>query len=260
MSSANSQVGVVREELEEGQLWVLILDSPPANILDGAKIEVLTRSFRDAREVAQLKAIILAGAGDHFSFGASVEEHLPGAFDTMIPAFHDLFRALLAAEVPCLAAVNGRCLGGALELVTPCQRIWASPEASLGQPEITLGVFAPVASLLLADRVGRARAEELCVSGRVIDAAEAARIGLVDEVVAEPVAAAKEYAQTQLLSKSASSLRLAVRAARLERKALLADALAEVERLYLDTLMGTADAVEGLTSFVDKRRPVWRNR
>ena len=215
--------GISTEELDDGQLWVLRLDTPPANILDARKIETLTEVFDRASTEKSLKAILLQAAGPHFSFGASVEEHLPGAYEVMIPAFHELFRLLLAAEVPCLAAVNGRCLGGALELVTPCLRIWAAGDATFGQPEINLGVFAPVASLLLADRVGRARAEEFCVSGRIVDAAEAHRIGLVDELADEPAAAALDYARAQLLPKSASSLRLAIRAARLERRAALAD-------------------------------------
>ena len=249
MTGFPSPPGVSRQESNDGQLWVLTLDSPPANILDRDKIETLTTIFREAGEARSLKAILLDAAGAHFSFGASVDEHRPGAYETMIPAFHELFRAMLSAEVACLAAINGRCLGGALELVTPCLRIWASPDAQLGQPETTLGVFAPVASLLLADRVGRARAEELCVGGRIVDAVEARRIGLVDEVCEDPRTAASDYARRHLLPKSASSLRLAVRAARIERRAALTEALVDVERLYLDTLMNTDDAVEGLTAF-----------
>jgi cyclohexa-1,5-dienecarbonyl-CoA hydratase len=260
VNDATAASGISREELDDGQLWVLTLDTPPANILDARKIQVLIDTFHLARETRSLKAILFQATGSHFSFGASVEEHLPGACESMIPAFHELFRGMLAAEVVCLAAVNGRCLGGALELVTPCMRIWASGGASFGQPEINLGVFAPVASLLLGDRVGRARAEELCVSGRIVDAADAHRIGLVDELTDDPSAAALAYARTQLLPKSASSLRLAIRAARLERRAALAEALDAVERLYLETLMSTADAVEGLNAFVGKRQPVWRNQ
>lgn len=260
MNTERPQTGISLEKVEGGQIWVTTLDSPPANILDSHKIEALTGIFREARETKDLKGILLAASGEHFSFGAAVEEHLPGAFESMIPAFHDLFRALFEAEVACLASVTGRCLGGALELITPCQRIWVSPDASFGQPEINLGVFAPVASLLLADRVGRVRAEELCVSGRIVDAAEAHRIGLVDEVVDGPTAAAREYAQKHLLTKSARSLRLALRATRLDRRGSLLEALAAVERLYLEELMGTSDAVEGLTAFVDKRQPEWRNQ
>lgn len=260
MSDTMVGSGISREELDDGQLWVLTLDTPPANILDARKIEALTDVFHQAGETKSVKAILFQAAGSHFSFGASVEEHLPGACESMIPAFHELFRALLAAEVACLAAVQGRCLGGALELVTPCLRIWAAGGATFGQPEINLGVFAPVASLMLADRVGRARAEELCVSGRIVDATEAHRIGLVDELTDDPAAAALDYARAQLLPKSASSLRLATRAVRLERRPALAEALDGVERLYLETLMATADAAEGLSAFLDKRRPQWRDQ
>jgi cyclohexa-1,5-dienecarbonyl-CoA hydratase len=259
-SSAESRGGVRREVLEDGQLWVLALDTPPANILDRNKIEALTKLFIEAGEAEDLKCVVLEGDGENFSFGASVEEHLPRAFERMIPAFLDLFRVFLASEVRCLAAVRGRCLGGGLELITPCMRVWAAPGASFGQPEVRLGVFPPVAALLLTDRVGQVRAEELCVSGRVIDAAEAERLGLVDEVVDDPSAAARAYAREHLLPKSASSLRLALRASRLAAGRARAGLLTELEALYSETLMGTSDAVEGLTAFVEKRAPQWSNR
>lgn len=259
-AAAESRGGIRREVLEDGQLWVLTLCSPPANILDHQKIESLTKLLNEAGEAEEVKCIVLEGEGANFSFGASVEEHLPRAFERMIPAFLDLFRVFLASEVRCLAAVRGRCLGGGLELITPCLRIWAEPGASFGQPEVTLGVFPPVAALLLADRVGQARAEELCVSGRLIGADEAARLGLVDEIVDDPSAAAREYAREHLLTKSASSLRLALRASRLAPRRARAGLLTELEALYCETLMETSDAVEGLTAFVEKRAPEWSNR
>lgn len=252
--------GVRREVLDDGQLWVLSLETPPANILDHNKIETLTKLFTEAGQAGGLKCVLLEGDGANFSFGASVEEHLPGAFERMIPAFLDLFRVFLTSEVRCLAAVRGHCMGGGLELIMPCIRIWAAPEATFGQPEITLGVFPPVAALLLPDRVGQSRAEELCVSGRVIDATEAERLGLVDEVVDDPSAAAREYAREHLLPKSASSLRLALRASRLAAGRSRAGLLTELEALYSETLMGTSDAVDGLTAFVEKRAPRWSNQ
>ncbi len=258
--AVESRGGIRREVLEDGGLWVLTLNTPPANILDHEKIESLTTLLTKAGEAEEVKCVLLEGEGKNFSFGASVEEHLPRAFERMIPAFLDLFRVFLASEVRCLAAVRGRCLGGGLELITPCMRVWAQEGSSFGQPEVALGVFPPVAALLLADRVGQSRAEELCVSGRVIDAAEAARLGLVDEVVEDPSAAAREYAKKHLLTKSASSLRLALRAARLAPGRARAGLLTELETLYTETLMGTSDAVEGLTAFVEKRAPEWSNR
>jgi cyclohexa-1,5-dienecarbonyl-CoA hydratase len=178
----------------------------------------------------------------------------------MLPRFHRLFRAMDASSVPVLAAVRGRCLGGGLELASFCHRIFAAPDAKLGQPEIALGVFPPVASLILPDRIGRANAEDLCLSGRTVSASEALEMGLVDAVTENPEEAALEYARTHLLPRSASSLRHAVRAIRLSFSRRLEGELAHLENLYLEELMATEDAAEGIQAFLDKRPPSWRNR
>ncbi len=247
------------KELEDGAIWRVSLATPKANILDMEKTALLSSIFGRAREAQDLKAMLIEGEGPHFSFGASVEEHLPGKFEPMIRAFHRLFDQLLDAGVVTLAAVRGQCLGGGLELVSFCNRVFASPEAKLGQPEIVLGVFPPVASVTLAQRVGRSRAEDLCLSGRTIPAEEAARIGLVDEIADDPAEAALGYARKHLLPRSASSLRLAVRAVRAGFAERFRKELALVERLYLQELMSTADAVEGLQAFLEKREPSWSN-
>jgi cyclohexa-1,5-dienecarbonyl-CoA hydratase len=175
----------------------------------------------------------------------------------MLRGFHRLFHLLLEANVVTLAAVRGQCLGGGLELAGFCNRLFAAPDARLGQPEIVLGVFAPVASVALVERVGRSHAEDLCLSGRSLTAQEAHRIGLVDEIADDPDAAALAYAREHLLPRSASSLRLALRATRVGYAERFRHALAEVERLYLEELMSTADATEGLQAFLEKRSPSW---
>jgi cyclohexa-1,5-dienecarbonyl-CoA hydratase len=160
-----------------------------------------------------------------------------------------------------LAVVRGSCLGGGLELATMCHRIVAAREATFGQPEIVLGVFAPVASVVLTERIGRGHAEDLCLSGRMIGADAAWRMGLVDEVASgDPLAAALAYAGEHFVPRSASSVRLAVEAARTGLAARLERDLPSVERLYLDRLMKTDDAVEGLQAFLGKRAPQWRHR
>ncbi len=252
--------GSVRlEPSEGGAVWRLILSTPKANVLDEKKIGALTLALQHARDDQGLKAVVVEGEGPHFSFGASVEEHLPDRCEAMIHAFHGMFRAALDAAVPMVAAVRGQCLGGALELASFCHRVYAAPDTKLGQPEIALGVIAPIASLLLTDRVGRGAAEDLCISGRVIGADEALRVGLVDAVVDDPGAAALEYVRTHLLPRSASSLRHAVRAVRMELTARVLRDLPSLEALYLDELMNTHDAVEGLTAFLEKRKPEWKN-
>ncbi len=251
---------VVLEPLDEGAIWRVRLATPKANILDMEKTALLSSIFGRAREARELKAILIQGDGGHFSYGASVEEHLPGKFEPMIRGFHRLFHQLLDANVVTLAAVRGQCLGGGLELAGFCNRVFASPDAKLGLPEIALGVLPPVASVALAERVGRGHAEDLCLSGRSITAEQAARIGLVDEIADDPAEAALGYAREHLLPRSASSLRFAVRAIRTGFAERFRKQLAEVERLYLQDLMSTADALEGLRAFVEKREPSWSNR
>ncbi len=247
------------EELEHGSVWRLVLDTPKANVLDAQKIEALTKAFLDVRDARDVKAVILEGAGEHFSFGASVEEHLPERCAAMLGAFHTLFGAMLSARVPTLAAVRGQCLGGALELASFCTRVIVAPGAVLGQPEIRLGVIAPIASWFLPERIGRARAEDLCITGRSIQAHEALAIGLADQIAEDPTQAALEWVRANLAPHSASSLRFAVAAARASMAERFEHEMTCIEGLYLDELMRTADAREGLSAFLEKRPPTWRN-
>ncbi len=251
---------IQREIIDDGQIWRLRLATPKANILDQEKIELLTSFYQEAALEENLKVIILEAAGPHFSFGASVEEHLPGCYQTMIPAFHKLFFAMLEAQVPIFGAVQGQCLGGGLEVVCMAHRIFASPGAHFGQPEIVLGVFPPVASVFLTERMGRGAAEDICLSGRSIGAKEAHRLGLVDQLDEEPSIAALKWAHKYYLPRSAKSLRLAVKAVRFGMNQRFRQEIADLEEIYLEELMGTEDALEGLVAFLEKRPPVWRNQ
>jgi cyclohexa-1,5-dienecarbonyl-CoA hydratase len=254
---SNDTVSV--ERLEAGAVWRVTLGGSKGNVIDSALTQALAAVFQEAGRDPAVKAVLLEGEGRHFSFGASVQEHLPGQVAGMLRRFHDLLLGLLDSSVVTLAAVRGQCLGGGLELVMLCQRVFAARDARLGQPEIALGVFAPVASLVLPERVGRRHAEDLCLSGRSATAEEALAMGLVDELCDDPREAALAYARQHLLKHSASSLRFAVRALRSGLRARLSTELAALERLYLDELMSSADAEEGLRAFLDKRSPAWKN-
>ncbi|MEO8500312.1 MAG: enoyl-CoA hydratase/isomerase family protein [Vicinamibacteria bacterium] len=245
--------------LESGAVWRVTFGASKGNVLDAALVAELTALFRKAALDRHLKAIILEGQGRHFSFGASVEEHLPEHVASMLHGFHNLFHAIFDASVVTIAVIRGACLGGGLELATACHRIYATADSTLGQPEISLGVFAPVASILLPERVGRAHAEDLLLSGQTIDGETALRIGLVDGLAVDPMSDALAYARDRLLAHSASSLRLAVRAAREGLIYRFNQEIARLEQLYLETLMRTKDAGEGLNAFIDKRKPVWSN-
>jgi cyclohexa-1,5-dienecarbonyl-CoA hydratase len=252
--------GPVRvESMENGTFWRIVLGGSKGNIIDMAMTEALIQVFRKAGEARDLRAVSLEGEGKHFSFGASVPEHLPENVGKMLPGFHRLFKTMSETNLVVLAAVRGQCLGGGLEVVSYCNRIFSSSDAKLGQPEIVLGVLAPVASMILTERIGRANAEDLCLTGRVIGAEEALGMGLVDEIAPDPSEAAINWAKAHLLSHSASSLRAAVKAVRTGLRSRLTTELAEIERIYLDELMRTHDATEGIQSFLEKRKPEWKN-
>lgn len=257
-STDKALAGPVGVALEEGgALLRLTLQSGKGNVLDTAAIGALREALREARGQPAIRAVLLCAAGKHFSFGASVEEHLPHKVVEMLPAFHALFTDLLASGKALLCAVRGQCLGGGLELAAFCQRVFAAPDARLGQPEIKLGVMAPVASLVLPLRLGQGAADDLLLTGRTVDAEEALRLRLVDELAADPEAAALAWFRAHLLPLSAAALRHAVRAARHGFARALEAGLAELERQYLDDLMLTHDAGEGIAAFLEKRTPRW---
>ncbi len=244
----------------EGRLLRLRLDRRKANILDAALVGAIEQAFVQQASAEALRGVLIDAGGAHFSFGASIEEHLPDRCAAMLADFHRLILLLFASPVPILAAIRGQCLGGGLELASAGHLLFAAPDAKFGQPEIGIGVFAPAASCLLPERVGLAAAEDLLISGRSIGAEEALRIGLVSEVADDPEAAAQNYFDRHLAAKSASSLRFATRAARRGTIERVAAKLAAVEALYLEELMATEDAVEGLRAFVEKRPARWRDR
>jgi cyclohexa-1,5-dienecarbonyl-CoA hydratase len=244
----------------DGALMRVRLAKPKANLLDAQMIVALHGALDAHRNNSGLRGMLIDHEGSHFSFGASVEEHLPGQCDQMLKALHALVREMQAWPNPILVAVRGQCLGGGLEFACAGGPLFAAPDAKFGQPEIKLGVFAPAASCLLPGRIGQARAEDLLLSGRSIDAATALAWGLVQEVAEDPVAAALAYFDEHLAPRSAASISYALQAVRMPAIEALERRIAEVERLYLRELMQSHDAVEGLQAFLDKRPPKWEHR
>jgi cyclohexa-1,5-dienecarbonyl-CoA hydratase len=220
----------------------------------------LDRAHADHADNDGLSAILLDADGPHFSFGASVEEHLPQQCAAMLQSIHGLVLRLVESPVPVLVAVRGQCLGGGLEVALAGHLLFLAPDAVLGQPEMKLGVFAPAASCLLPELIGPQRAVDLLLSGRSIAAAEALAIGLAHGVADDPAQAAVAYFDEHLKPKSASSLRYAIKAARFDYAARVRAKIAVVERMYLDELMKTHDAVEGLEAFLGKRTAQWQHR
>jgi cyclohexa-1,5-dienecarbonyl-CoA hydratase len=243
----------------DGALLRLRLARPKANICDAAMIAALQAALDAHRDARGLRGVLLDAQGPHFSFGASVEEHLAERCTGMLAALHALILTLAGYPVPVLVAVRGQCLGGGLEIALAGGPIFAAPDAAFGQPEIKLGVFAPAASCLLPWRIAPAAAEDLLWSGRSVAAPEALTLGLVQRLADDPEAAALAYFDEHLAPRSAAALACAVTAARGARLRELAARLAEVERLYLDRLMTTRDANEGLAAFLARRAPAWEH-
>ena len=250
----------VRLQESDGRL-TLTLNRPPLNILTIEMMLEITEALERLEERSTLKALVLAGEGKAFSAGVAIEDHVGDRVAPMLDAFHAIFRRLRRLDCLTLAAVHGAALGGGAELATFCDIVIASEKATLGQPEIKVGVFPPIAALHYPLRVGPVRALALLVSGQVLGAAEAARIGLVDRVVApDALDAAVEAELERLRGISAVVLQLTKRAVRDSLGLEFEAGLAAVEGLYHYELMTTEDAEEGLRAFAEKRTPVWKHR
>ena len=244
----------------DGALLRLTLARPSANLVDAAMIRALHAALLAHRNRPALRGVLLDADGAHFSYGASVEEHLAERCAAMLASLHALILEMLRFPAPILVAVRGQCLGGGLELALAGGPIFAAPDAMLGQPEMKLGVFAPAASCLLPYRVSRGAAEDLLLSGRSIPGAEGKAIGLVEALAEDPEAAALGYFDAHLAPKSAASLACALTAARAPMIDTVRRRLDELVQLYTNTLMKTRDANEGIAAFLAKRKPVWEHQ
>lgn len=236
---------------------------PPLNILNIVMMREIGEALNECSQTAGLAAVVFAAASDSraFSAGVAVEEHVPETIFQMLDSFHSIFRTMTQISKPMIAVVDGPALGGGCELIAACDIVIASERARFGQPEIKLGVFPPVAAILLPRTIGEKRARELILTGEMIDAPEALRLGLVNSVTS--IVELEQKTQSvlnKLRELSASSLGLTRAALELGGRHNFESALAEVEDLYLHELMKTEDANEGVRAFMEKRKPEWRNR
>lgn len=236
---------------------------PPLNIFNIAMMSEINDAINECARTREMVAILFEAREDSraFSAGVAVEEHAEETIYRMLDSFHAIFRGLEQAGKPSIAAVDGAALGGGCELVAGCDIVIATERARFGQPEIKLGVFPPVAAVLLPRIIGDKRARELILTGELIDAAEALRLGLINAVVPHAELGAKiQELLARLRELSAPALEATKRAIDLARGASFEDALRRVEDLYLNELMKTEDAHEGINAFMQKRKPVWRNK
>ncbi len=238
------------------------LNDPPMNIMDMAMVSDLLRAFDGINQDEAIKVVLLTGAGDKgFTAGASVEEHFPGLVEEMIPLFHKLIKQVIDTKAVTLAAIDGICLGGGLELAAACDLMVVTPESRLGQPEILLASMAPVAGPLLSRIVGRRRAAEIVLAGKSMSGIEAMSMGLANRLIpAEVFEKMIEEMAASIASRSGPVLRLAKRSLVDHDKLALFEEIDRNERLYMDELLQVEDMAEGLRSFLEKRKPVWRGR
>ena len=248
------------EFAEDPNAYCITLADPPLNILDIAMLGELREAL--ARVRPDRHALIIEAKGDKaFSAGASVQDHVAEKVAIMLHDFHDCFRMLARLDVVTVALVRGAALGGGCELAMSYDFVLASDCAKFGQPEINLGVFPPVAAYQLSRLTAPRKGLELLLTGETIDAATAERLGLVNAVfpAAEFDARADEWLQ-RLYRQSASSLRFAKRAFRIAQREDFDERLARTEQLYLEDLMKTSDANEGIAAFMERRKPAWSGR
>jgi len=244
------------EFTHEARVARITLAAPKANILDRIMIRELDAAFSQCAHGA-FHAIVVSADGPHFSFGASVQEHLPDQIAGTLQALHALLKRIYETPAPVIAGVRGQCLGGGFELVLACDLIIADPTAQFVSPEIKLGVFAPAASALLSIRVGQAIASRLLLTGAAIGANEAVGCGLVAKLVDQLDSGINQWLEADFVPRSASSLEFACRASRLPLVRAFDEYMPKLERLYLNGLMSTPDALEGIRAFLEKRSPQW---
>lgn len=246
---------------ESGPVARLTLNRPPYNVLTITMIKEMNAALESLLGDESVKVLVIGAEGKHFSAGVDVADHTADKVDEMIHSIHRTFHLLGELDIPTVAVVDGLALGGGCELALFCDLVIATERAKFGQPEIKVGVFPPVAAVLLPRITGYKQAFELLLTGENFDARQAESAGLVNRVV--PLEELEQTVQdliAKLTALSGAVLRLTKRAAVQGLDKPFWDALAASERLYLEELMRTEDAHEGLAAFMQKRPPVWKDR
>jgi cyclohexa-1,5-dienecarbonyl-CoA hydratase len=246
---------------ENDRVARIVIQRPPLNVLDLAALAELRSVLAEIGAEDSVDIVVISGAGKAFSAGVDVKDHVREKVPAMLESVHGIVRQLIGLPQVTVAAVHGACLGGALELAASCDLIVASEESLFATPEINVGCYPPVALARFPSQLGYRRAAEMILTGRRVDASEALAIGLVNRIVP---AGRLEEALASLLSelrdKSGAVLRLAIKGLREVAQRPFLPLLDRSEEIYLRELMQTEDVEEGVRAFLEKRKPVWRNR
>jgi cyclohexa-1,5-dienecarbonyl-CoA hydratase len=244
----------------ENGLGTITLNRPPVNVLNIAMMEEINTALDAWQGHKDLKVVLFNAKGKCFSAGVDVGEHMGDLAPKMVEVFHGMFRRMDKIHAPTMAAVYGSCLGGGCELAVFCDLVIADETAKFGQPEIQVGVFPPIAAQIMPRIIGRKAAADLILSGKIISAEEACRMGLVNKVVKEGELAQETDAFLKpYLKLSSEVLRLTKKAMMSGLRDDLEPALQIIEDIYLNQLMKSHDAQEGLKAFLEKRKPEWKN-
>jgi cyclohexa-1,5-dienecarbonyl-CoA hydratase len=249
----------IQTELKDG-VATLTLNRAPLNWLNIEMMAEFNSYLESLMKEKSLKLLVIQAVGKAFSVGVEVADHLGDLGPKMIETFHRMFRLMDAVKVPSLAVVNGSALGGGCELALYCDMVIATERAKFGQPEIQVGVFPPIAALILPRIIGRKKAMELILAGDTISVQEALGLGLINKVVPEASLAQEVEAFIGKFTKlSGIILKLTKEAALAGLNDDLDQGLKTIEKIYLDKVMKTHDAMEGLKAFLEKRKPTWKN-
>jgi cyclohexa-1,5-dienecarbonyl-CoA hydratase len=237
------------------------LDRPKHNVFNIDMMEELTALLARLGGDADLKAVVLAARGSSWCAGVEVGDHKPELAPEMIRVFDALLKQIHALPIPSIAAVNGACLGGGMEVAVACDMIVASTAAVFGQPEIKLGFLPPYAAVRLPHLVGPSKAIEICTTGRRYSAGAMHQMGLVADLLEPDVF---DQGLEELLKEIGHCSPLIIR---LNKQAVtqhlgmdIHSAMDSVGEMFLNQLMKTEDTLEGIRSFEEKRRPEWKNR
>jgi len=250
-------VPAVRLELND-RVATVVLDHPPLNVVDLATARELNETLARVAASGDAGVLVLEARGRAFSAGVDVRDHLPDRGAAMLREFDRACAALLDLAIPTIAVVQGAALGGGCELTLVCDLVVASTAAEFALPEIKLGVFPPVAAVMLPRMIPSHLAAEMILSGRRLSAEEARAAGLVNHLaIPDQLHQVAGGLVSQLLALSPGSLRIAKRAMALSRARVTAAEIEAAERLYLETLLHDPDAIEGLEAFLEKRPPEW---
>lgn len=253
---------VKKEIAHEGAILRLIVDNPKGNIFEAAVMNQLHAAVVGAASDPHLKLITIEAAGKHFSFGASVEEHTKEQVPAMLDNIRKLIMTIASSEVPVAGLVQGFCLGGAFEVIMACHLVFAAPDSQMGLPEVRLGVFPPIGAALLPKKMSQAVASQLVMTGEEMSGERLQTLGFVHscfpaDSLFEGVSA---WFDKTFAKFSASSLRHTTRNAQAAFLRRLDKRIEEHNQDYIEKLMESHDANEGIAAFIEKRKPEWKNR